>query len=156
MVLDAGALTCFAAEPESLRARPHLVLTPHPGEASGLLGSDPRRVEANRFGAAQELANCTGQVVVLKGAYSIIASPGQSLRVSPFGATALATAGSGDILTGLITALLVHLSPLEAATAGVIIHGLAGEHVAQDRGVLASEIADAIPAVMAQLHAAAT
>lgn len=156
MVVDADALTCFAQEPESLRARPHLVLTPHPGEASRLLACDPMRVEADRFAAAEELANSTGQVVVLKGAYSIVASPGQSPRVCPFGSAALATAGSGDVLTGLIAALLVHLSPLEAATTGVIVHALAGEQMGGDRGVLASEIADAIPAVMQELHAAAT
>lgn len=156
MVLDADALTCFSDEPESLRARPHLVLTPHPGEAARLLACDIQTVETDRFGAAQELANNTGQVVILKGAYSIVASPGQFIRVSPFGSTALATAGSGDVLTGLIVALLVHLSPLEAATTGVIVHALAGEHVGRDRGVLARELADAIPAVMAELQAAAT
>ncbi|MFK8001503.1 MAG: NAD(P)H-hydrate dehydratase [Polyangiales bacterium] len=156
MVVDADALTCFAAEPESLRARPHLVLTPHPGEASRLLGCDTQRVESDRFAAAEELANSTGQVVVLKGACSIIASPGQSPRVCPFGSSALATAGSGDVLTGLIAALLVHLSPLEAATTGVIVHALAGEHLKTDRGILAREIADAVPAVMRELHAAAT
>lgn len=156
MVVDADALTCLAADPESLRARPHLVLTPHPGEASRLLGSDPQHVESDRFAAAEELANSTGQVVVLKGACSIIASPGQASRVCPFGSSTLATAGSGDVLTGLIAALLVHLSPLEAATTGVIVHALAGEHLRGDRGVLAGEIADAIPAVMRELQAAAT
>lgn len=155
MVVDADALTCFAADPEVLRARPRLVLTPHPGEASRLLGIDPRRVESDRFAAAEELASSTGQVVVLKGACSIIASPGQAPRLCPFGSPALATAGSGDVLTGLIAALLVHLSPLEAATTGVIVHALAGEQLGA-RGALAGEIADAVPAVMRTLHAAAT
>ena len=154
--IDADALRYFARDPQSLRDRPNLVLTPPPGEAAALLGCSAARVEADRYRAAQELADRTGQVVVLKGACSIIASPGAFLRVSPFGSTALATAGSGDVLTGLITALLVHLSPLEAATTGVIVHGLAGERLGHDRGVLASEIADAIPAVMAELQAAAT
>ncbi len=147
MVVDADALTLLAGRSGSLRAAKNAVLTPHPGEAGRLLGKTAREVEADRFGAARELVAATGAVVVLKGAHTIVASPDGRMAVSPIACPALATAGSGDVLAGIIGATACSLPPFEAACAGVMVHGRAGEawsraHGGADRGMLASEIAD--------------
>jgi NAD(P)H-hydrate epimerase len=148
-VVDADALTLLAGRPGSLRAAKDAVLTPHPGEAGRLLGKTTREVEADRFGAARELVTVTGAVVVLKGAHTIIASPDGRVSVSPIACPALATAGSGDVLAGIIGATACSLPPFEAACAGVMLHARAGEawsraHGGADRGMLASEIADSL------------
>ncbi|HLK41051.1 MAG TPA: NAD(P)H-hydrate dehydratase, partial [Polyangiaceae bacterium] len=156
VVVDADALTLFAGHPEALRATKRGVLTPHPGEAARLLGRSPAQVEADRFAAARELSAAAGAVVVLKGAHSIVASPDGTLAVSPVACAALATAGSGDVLTGVVAALAHALAPFEAACAGVLLHGRAGEawsraHGGADRGMLASEIADHLPSLLGAL-----
>lgn len=151
-VLDADALTALAGSNHlSLASAPApRVLTPHPGEAARLLGIPNSEVQADRYGAARRLAAETGATVVLKGARTVIASVEGDLRVCPFGTPALATAGTGDVLAGAIGAFLgAGISPLEAASAGVVVHALAGEAAAQgDRGLLASEVADALPAAL--------
>jgi NAD(P)H-hydrate epimerase len=150
VVVDADALTMFAGRPSVFMASKKAVLTPHPGELARLLGRTAAEVEANRFGAARELCAASGAVVVLKGAHTIVASPDSRVAVSPVACPALATAGSGDVLGGIIGALACHLPTFEAACAGVMLHALAGEQWAQshghaDRGMLASDIADALP-----------
>ncbi len=150
LVVDADALTMFAGQPEALAGLPAAILTPHPGELGRLTGKTPAQVEANRFAAARGLAASTGAVVVLKGAHTVVASPDSRTAVSPVACPALATAGSGDVLGGVIGALACSLAPFEAACAGVMLHAMAGEAWAlarggTDRGLLASEIADAIP-----------
>ena len=133
------------------------ILTPHPGELGRLLGKSGREIERDRFGAVREAAARTRAIVVLKGARTIIASasPAPRMYISMAGSPALATAGSGDVLTGIVAALACSLSPMRAACAGVLIHALAGDRwLAQtgiDRGMLAGEIGDAVPAVMAAL-----
>ncbi len=150
-VIDADALSVFAGEPERFRDRGPAVLTPHPGEAARLLGTTSAAIEADRFAAAGELARRTEQVVVLKGACTLIAYR-DAVRVSPFGTSAMGVAGSGDVLSGIIAALLVEHVPFDAACLGVALHALAGESAAQaDRGLLASEIADAVPGCIAGL-----
>src|SRR5580704_17632886 len=149
VVVDADALTMFAGRPSVLLAAKSAVLTPHPGELARLLGKTVAQVEGDRFRAARELVAATGAVVVLKGAHSIIASPDSRLAVSPMACPVLATAGSGDVLGGIIGALACSLSGFDAACAGVMLHALAGEawsraHSNADRGMLASEIADAL------------
>ncbi|MET0284848.1 MAG: NAD(P)H-hydrate dehydratase [Polyangiales bacterium] len=146
-VLDADALTALGGDLEQLRnAVAPRVLTPHPGEASRLLGRSTAAVQADRYGAVRELAERSGQVVVLKGAHTVIGSPGGSIRVCAAGTPALGVAGTGDVLSGVMGALNVSLSPLSAAWASVQIHALAGEIAAtSDRGLLAHEVADAIP-----------
>jgi NAD(P)H-hydrate epimerase len=150
-VLDADALTAFASAPGALvGCRGPRVLTPHPGEAAALLGLDSASVQADRYGAASRLANLAGHVVVLKGARTIIASPDGRLAVCVEGTPALATGGTGDVLSGIIAALLVHWDPFQAACQGVLLHALAGVHAARgDRGLLAHEVADAVPSVLA-------
>ncbi|HEY5146319.1 MAG TPA: NAD(P)H-hydrate dehydratase, partial [Polyangiaceae bacterium] len=152
VVVDADALTMFAGRPSVLLAAKNAVLTPHPGEAAKLLGKTTAQIEGNRFHAARELVAATGAVVVLKGAHTIIAAPDSRLAISPIACPALATAGSGDVLSGIIGALACTLSGFDAACAGVMLHALAGErwsraHENADRGMLASEIADAVAIV---------
>jgi len=154
LVIDADALTMFAGRPSVLLAAKNAVLTPHPGEAAKLLGKSTAQIESNRFHAARELVAATGAVVVLKGAHTIIASPDSRLAVSPISCPALATAGSGDVLAGIIGALACTLPGFDAACVGVMLHAMAGEawsraHGGADRGMLASEIADSLAIVRA-------
>jgi len=152
MVIDADALTLFAGRPGALAAGKNAILTPHPGELARLLGKTASAIEADRFGAVRDAVGITKAVVVLKGAHTIVASPDGRVAVSPVACPALATAGSGDVLGGVIAAMACGLPPFEAACAGVLAHGLAGEawsraHGGADRGMLASEIADMLPSL---------
>lgn len=151
-VLDADALTAIGSDLGLLeQARAPRVLTPHPGEAARLLGCSVADVQRDRHAAAERIAARSGAVVVLKGARTVIAGPGRS-AVSGRGTPALGAAGTGDVLAGTIAALLGGTThAFEAAAAGVLLHALAGERAAiADRGVLAHEVADAIPQVLAE------
>jgi ADP-dependent NAD(P)H-hydrate dehydratase / NAD(P)H-hydrate epimerase len=144
-VVDGGALNLLARSGEWwVATRRRCVLTPHPGEFARLTGrgvgtSDDERVERTR-GAAAAFA----QTVVLKGARTVIGSPDGRTARSPFANPALATAGTGDVLAGLIGALLAQgMQPFEAACLGVYLHGLAGERVRArlgDVGLVASDL----------------
>ena len=150
-VVDADALNAFAGELESLRARAPRVLTPHPGEAARLLGRDTAAVQADRAGAARALAARAQAVVVLKGARTVVAGPEGELSINPTGGPGLAAGGSGDVLAGVLAALLARgLSAWDAARLGVYLHGLAGD-LGPLQGGLASELAGRIPAAWRQL-----
>jgi NAD(P)H-hydrate epimerase len=151
-VLDADALTSLAGELEGLRAASAArVLTPHPGEASRLLGRSTPEVQADRVATARALADKSGQVVVLKGARTVIAEPAGRLRIASAGTPALGTAGTGDVLAGVIGALLAQLPAFEAALAGVELHARAGAIAARsDRGLLASELLPALSSALEQ------
>jgi NAD(P)H-hydrate epimerase len=165
LVLDAEALRSMATMGEwwSGAVRP-CVLTPHVGEferlragsgmeapADGDLGSD----DEARHTAARAAAEAWGQVVVLKGARTVIAEPDGTVSVAPFENPALASGGTGDVLSGIIGALLAQgLKPGPAARLGVYLHGAAGETVRDrigDAGLLASDLPDAIPGVRKRL-----
>jgi NAD(P)H-hydrate epimerase len=159
-VADADAFSLFAGAPDALvpPGAPvgRLVLTPHAGELARLLGyaKGAEAVEHDRFAAAREAAQKTRAVVLLKGPYTVVCDPDGCLVVSGSGVPALATAGSGDVLAGLIGALACHLSPFDAAWCGAFLHGVSGaawqkEH--GDRGLFAGEIADGLPGVLAAL-----
>jgi len=156
IVLDADAFTLHAGKPADLaRAKASLILTPHSGELGRLLGDD-RDVDADRFESAREAAAKTKSVVLLKGAYTVVADPKGRVVVTGSGSPALATAGSGDVLAGLITALACTLPPFEAAWAGAFLHGVAGAAWSKergDRGMLAGEIAAELPGVLGALLA---
>jgi NAD(P)H-hydrate epimerase len=157
-IVDADAITHFVGRAEELaKAKGRCILTPHPGELGRLLGKSGREIEDDRFGAVREAVARTRAIVVLKGARTIIATPDNRMFISMAGSPALATAGSGDVLTGIIVALACSLSPVRAACAGVLIHALAGDRWAArtgiDRGLLAGEIGEAVPAIMAALAA---
>jgi NAD(P)H-hydrate epimerase len=155
-VVDADAITHFVGRTELLaKAKGQCILTPHPGELGRLLGKSGGEIERDRFGAVREAVMRTRAIVVLKGARTIIATPDSRMYISMAGNPALATAGSGDVLTGIIVALACSLSPVRAACAGVLIHALAGDRwlarTGSDRGMLAGEIATQVPRIIAAL-----
>ncbi len=131
-VLDADALNAMAADEsfvETLRGREALtVLTPHPGEAGRLLGSSSAAVQQDRFSAALQLAEKYHAWVVLKGARTLVVSPDLRVWLCPFGSANLATAGTGDVLAGMVGALLAATIPPEEAIPAVVgLHAVAGE-----------------------------
>lgn len=149
-VIDADGLTHVAEEGLSFledAAGPR-ILTPHPGEAARLLERSTADVQRDRYRSAEALAKGAGQVVILKGARSIVATPSE-LRVCAEGTPALGVAGTGDVLSGVVGALAMTLEPVDAAIAGALLHALAGvEASVGDRGLMASEVADAVPVVL--------
>lgn len=167
-VLDADALAPFAGSNLSLlqRAKARRVLTPHPAEAARLLGIDTEDIQRDRYTAAAELASRSGQIVVLKGARTIIATAemaqprGTNARANTYvcgeGTPALGVAGTGDVLAGAIAAALSSKDMIvktwtDRVCEAVVAHALAGVHASQgrDRGLLASEVADALSYVLA-------
>jgi NAD(P)H-hydrate epimerase len=141
LVLDADGLNLLAMHPQALR-RP-AVLTPHPGEAARLLGTDIASVQADRFAAARALAAQHAAVVVLKGSGSLVANADGRLAVCPWGNPGMASGGMGDVLTGVIAGLLAQgLAPWDAACLGVGLHARAGDAAARagERGLLASDL----------------
>lgn len=140
LVVDADGLNLLAAD---RRERSDWVLTPHPGEAARLLGSDTARVQADRPAAARQLAETYKAVVVLKGAGTLVAAPGGALRVCDRGNPGMATGGMGDVLTGLVAGLLAQgLSPVDAASAAAALHAEAADRAASEgeRGLIASDL----------------
>ena len=157
LVIDADGLNAFEGSPEMLRTRPSAtVLTPHPGEAARLLQSGSGEINRDRVGAARELAAITGAVVLLKGAGTVAASPEGRAILNGTGGPTLATGGSGDVLTGLVAALLAQgVEALEAAALAAYVHGLAGDRIARRRGeagLMARELAEELPGAMQQLR----
>ncbi len=150
MVLDADGLNAVAGYAEMLgRASGPLILTPHPGEMARLLGTTSAAIQRDRLGAAVRLAHERNVCVVLKGAGTIVAAPDGRLAVNSTGNPGMATAGTGDVLTGLIVGLLAQGLPAwEAACAGVCLHGLAGDLAAADQGetgLIAGDVIRAMP-----------
>jgi NAD(P)H-hydrate epimerase len=117
-----------------------------------LLGTDTKSVQADRLATAREASRRFGCVVVLKGAGTVIAEPEGHAWINPTGSAAMATGGTGDVLTGSLVGLLAQgLSPLDAARAGVFIHGLAGDQAAAeigDAGTLAGDLLPRLPAAI--------
>ncbi len=148
LVLDADGLWHLHAAPERLRERPApTVITPHAGEAARLLGTERQAVEGDRLASARELAERSGAVVVLKGAGTVVAAPGAVPVVAEHGTSALATAGTGDVLTGVVaTCLAKGMAPQAAAAAAVALHALAGELTGNGDGTIASDVIEALPA----------
>jgi NAD(P)H-hydrate epimerase len=160
VVVDADALSLLAGRTHPLASAKCAILTPHPGELGRILGVSAADVEADRYRAVRNAVKATECVVVLKGAHTLIASPDGRVAVSPVACPALATAGSGDVLGGVIAAQAVGRGAFEAACLGVMLHALSGQawsraHGDADRGMLASEIADGLPAIVSRLAASA-
>lgn len=155
LVLDADGLNAHAEKPASLTARKAAsVLTPHAGELGRLLGVDPEEIQRHRLAHARRGAELTGAVLVLKGDDTLIAEPGGTVAVSRGGAPGLASAGTGDVLTGVIAALLAQgLGAFEAAAAGVLLHARAGQIAAQDLGCAESVIAGDVIAALPRARA---
>ena len=150
LVIDADGLNAFAEHLRPLAARDGAtLLTPHAGELGRLLGRDSEEVDAHRLACAREAAKAAGAVVVLKGDDTIV-SDGERVAVNAISAPALATAGSGDVLSGVLAALLARgLEPFAAACAAVIAHARAGRDAAARIGaaesVIAGDVIDSIP-----------
>jgi NAD(P)H-hydrate epimerase len=147
LVVDADGLNLLARLDDwARRLAPGTVLTPHPGEMARLLKMEPAAVQADRLGTAERAAREWGHVVVLKGAYTVVAAPDGRVRIAPWARAGLARAGSGDVLAGAIAALLAQgLEPFDAAACGVYLHGLAGALAETElgaAGVLAGGIAE--------------
>ncbi|NUR22366.1 NAD(P)H-hydrate dehydratase [Frateuria sp.] len=143
LVLDADGLNLLAAEPRRFDTARQVVLTPHPGEAARLLGCLVAEVERDRFAASRALAQRFGAVTALKGAGSLIAHPDGRLDVCPWGNPGMASGGMGDLLTGLVAALLAQgCSAWDAARVGVGLHARAGDDAARggERGLIASDL----------------
>ncbi|MEE3267862.1 MAG: NAD(P)H-hydrate dehydratase [Pseudomonadota bacterium] len=143
LVVDADALNLLASRWPDLR-RDNWILTPHPGEAARLLGCSVSDVQADRPEAARALQRARGGIVILKGAGSLIAGP-SGLVVCPYGNPGMASGGMGDILSGILGALVGQFNSLEqSAWRGVMTHALAGDEAAKaagERGLLASDLA---------------
>lgn len=155
-VVDADALSAFAGRAAELaRARGQLILTPHPGELARLLGTSVAEVERDRFGALERAVELTHAVVLLKGARTLVGAPGELPLVTSAGTPALATAGAGDVLSGVIAAFAKSTPPRFAAMLGAHVHALSAEAWAErtgsDRGLVAHEVADGVPGVLAAL-----
>ena len=147
VVVDADGLNLLAADMSVLpNAVAPVVLTPHPGEMGRLTGLSNDEVQQQRLTLARDCAAEWNCHVVLKGANTVVATPDNRARVSEVAQPALATAGTGDVLSGAIGALLAQgLAPFDAATLGVYLHGDAGNRAARARGtigVTASDVAD--------------
>lgn len=152
-VVDADALTLLAEAPFH---RDNWILTPHPGEAATLLSTIVHEVQADRLGAATEIVNRYGGVCVLKGAGTIIACSEQQAKVIAAGNPGMATAGSGDVLTGVIGGLLAQFGELwplsDLATEAALIHAMAGDLAAGEgeRGLMASDLIEHLRSLVNQ------
>jgi NAD(P)H-hydrate epimerase len=156
LVLDADALNTLARIPKWWhRLTDDAILTPHPGEMARLAGISVESVQTDRLSIAKKMALEWHKTVVLKGACTIIAAADGRVRISPFANPGLASAGTGDVLSGIITGLVAQgLCFFDAAAAGVWLHGEAGEMVRLklgDTGMTASDLLPVIPLAVKQL-----
>jgi hydroxyethylthiazole kinase-like uncharacterized protein yjeF len=164
VLVDADGLTVVARRRDLLWRDAPTVLTPHAGELARLLGTEADQVEARRLEHVRRAAEELGATVLLKGSTTVIAEVGRPVRVNPTGTPRLATAGSGDVLSGLIGAFLAGgATAIDAAAAGAYLHGLAGRLAASDPAsdeqslddreapISAYDVVEAIPAAFRTL-----
>lgn len=153
IVLDADGLNALAGQTSILlESKSEMVVTPHPGELARMLGLTSAEIQEKRLEVAQEFSKDFGVLVALKGARTVVATPAGDIYLNPTGNPGMATGGMGDVLTGMIASFLAQGHPaLSSTLLGVFLHGLAGDLVAKERGpwgLLASEVADRIPAAI--------
>lgn len=157
VVIDADGLNCLAGGLKCLRGpRAPVVMTPHPGEMARLLRTTPLQVQQDRIGAARDFATRHNVYLVLKGARSVVAHPDGTVFINPTGNPGMASAGMGDVLTGVIAGLIVQgLAVGEATNAGVYLHSYTADAVAAGKGptgYLASDVIEALPREMDRLQ----
>jgi len=142
MVFDAGALEALGKKMNMLRSARHMpVITPHPGEMARLIGKTAGEVQSSRLETALRNANLWNCILMLKGPNTIIATPDGRASINPTGSPSLSTAGSGDLLTGLVASFIAQgVIPADAARAGAFMHGLAGDLIPAGRGHMARDI----------------
>lgn len=156
VIVDAGALSVLAQRPALLSGAAHrmpVILTPHPGEAGRLLGLPTAGIQGDRFAALALIVERTGAFTVLKGARTLIGGPESPVYINETGNPGMATAGTGDVLAGMVGALCARggLDPLDAARTAVHLHGLGGDAAAAEVGVeslIATDLIHALPAVL--------
>jgi NAD(P)H-hydrate epimerase len=135
---------------------PPAILTPHPGEMSVLTGLSIEEIQENRLEIAEKFSKKWGHVIVLKGAFTVIAAPDGQIAVVPIATAALAKAGTGDVLAGLIVGLRAQgVNAFDAACAGAWIHATAGimasKRLGNTASVMASDVLNAVPQVISDL-----
>ena len=158
-VLDADALNALAGPSDEgdwwRKLTDNAILTPHPGEMARLAGVSVEEVQSDRVGIAKKMAQKWHKTVVLKGAYTIIATPDGQARINNIANPGLATAGTGDVLSGVIAGLLAQgLASEDAAVCGVYLHAEAGEIVKEklgDAGMIASDLLPVLPLAIKKL-----
>jgi NAD(P)H-hydrate epimerase len=159
-IVDADGLKLLAGLDQWPRLLPERsVLTPHPGEMAVLTGLTTEEVQRNRLALARQMAATWRHVVMLKGAYTVVADPNGACAVLPFATPALARAGTGDVLAGAIAGFVAQgLDPWRAAVMGGFVHARAGELAAESlegsASVLASDVLAGLPCALAELNAA--
>lgn len=156
VVIDADGISLLSKKPEILKkARAKTVLTPHPGELSRLIKLTVKEIENNRLEIAQSVAKEFQTVLVLKGVPSIISEPKGTTFINPTGNPGMATGGTGDVLTGIITSLIGQgLEPFHASVLGVYIHGLSGDIASKSKGyhgLIAGDLIESLPATILKL-----
>ena len=157
MVIDADGLYAFSQDPSVCKlAKVPLILTPHPGEMARLTHSTIREVQGNRIGVAQKFSKEYNVYLVLKGSRTIIAEPGGQIYINSTGNAGMASGGSGDVLTGLITGFLAQgLNPLESCILGTYLHGSAGDIAADELtqfAMIAGDLITYLPKAIQQLQ----
>ncbi len=153
LVLDADALNCLAGEAELLQsAKASVILTPHAGELARLVGRKREDLLADPVSTVRQVSQELSCILVLKGAPTVVGSPDGDVFINSTGNPGMATGGTGDVLTGVIASLLAQgLQPIDAAVAGVFVHGMAGDIVAKkvgQAGLIASDVVAQLPAAM--------
>ncbi|MFQ5823298.1 MAG: NAD(P)H-hydrate dehydratase [bacterium] len=153
IVLDADALNCLKDDTESFKqAKGTLILTPHPGELSRIIGISTKEILANPIEIVRDTAKKLKVILILKGAPTVVGTPDGFVFINSTGNPGMATAGMGDVLTGIIAGLVAQgVSPLDGALAGVYLHGLAGD-LAKSKmgqaGLIAGDVLRNLPKVM--------
>ena len=149
-VIDADGLNALSSNLEVLKEiSVPLIVTPHPGEMSRLIGKSVDEIQKNRMSVALEFAREYGVITVLKGAYTVIALPDGKVYINTTGNEGMATAGSGDMLAGMIAAFLANgMDPAKAVVSAVSLHGAAGDKAAEKFGIRGLMVSD----IIEQLH----
>jgi NAD(P)H-hydrate epimerase len=157
IIIDADALNALSDHTEILKERRYpAILTPHPGEMGRLTGKSTAEVQKDRIGVSRGFATEYGVYLILKGAHTVIAEPSGEVYLSPTGNPGMATAGTGDALTGILAGLISQgIDVASAARLGVYLHGLAGDIAAEEVGMigmLAGDLINRIPAAIRKLN----
>lgn len=151
-VIDADGLNAISFETDILKSNTIVAVTPHPGEMSRLTGKSVAEIQKNRINIALDFAKEYQVITVLKGSYTVIACPSGKIYINTTGNAAMATAGSGDMLGGMITAFLANgISSEKAVVSAVCLHGAAGDYVAKKmgvRGVITTDMIECLPCVL--------